>query len=202
MSTTLSQRLRDLRNGLFPDIETVNAVLDKAIAQAEAQEGQAGELSDEEIKRILNANTYEDLNDSRQGGFVTSSDHDAYDMGMIAGLKYARDHGYLKPSQAIGEQTPVASAPVCMGCFSQEAVCRQPGLCVSGRPKRIPSEVYPEAREGDRGAGKCEEDACASQDCLQKRGVRQFRRSVRPSPFRPSWMTYRTYTIESTTHSP
>mgnify|MGYP003423298229 FL=1 len=99
-TTTLSQRLRDLRNGLFPDIETVNAVLDKAIAQAEAQEGQAGELSDEEIKRILNANTYEDLNDSRQGGYVTSSDHDAYDMGMIAGLKYARDH-YLKPSQAI-----------------------------------------------------------------------------------------------------
>ena len=87
-TTTLSQRLRDLRNGLFPDIETVNAVLDDCIAQAEAQE-----------------------------------------------------------AQAIGEQTPVASAPVCMGCFSQEAVCRQPGLCVSGRPKWIPSGVSPEARD-------------------------------------------------------
>ena len=87
-TTTLIQRLRDLRNGLFPDIETVNAVLDKAIAQAEAQE-----------------------------------------------------------AQAIGEQTPVASAPVCMGCFSQEAVCRQPGLCVSGRPKWTPSGVSPEARD-------------------------------------------------------
>ena len=145
-TTTLIQRLRDLRNGLFPDIETVNKVLDDCIAQAEAQEGQAGELSDEAIKRILNANTYEDLNDSRQGGYVTSSDHDSYDMGMIAGLKYARDH-YLKPSPAIGEQTPVASAHVCMGCFSQEAVCRQPGLCVSGRPKWIPSGVSPEARD-------------------------------------------------------
>ena len=40
-TTTMSQRLRDLRNGLFPDIETVNAVLDRCIAQAEAQEGQA-----------------------------------------------------------------------------------------------------------------------------------------------------------------
>ena len=100
--STLSQRLRDLRIGLFPDIETVNAVLDECIAQAE-REAQAGELSDEMIKRILNANTYEDLSDSRQGGYVTSSDHDAYDMGMIAGLKYARDKGYPKPSQT----TPV-----------------------------------------------------------------------------------------------
>ena len=40
-TTTLSQKLRDLRTGLFPDIETVNAVLDECIAQAEAQEAQA-----------------------------------------------------------------------------------------------------------------------------------------------------------------
>jgi hypothetical protein len=68
--------------------------------RAPVRERQAGELSDDAIKRILDANTYEDLNDSRQGGYVTGSDHDTYDMGMIAGLKYARDHGYLKPSQA------------------------------------------------------------------------------------------------------
>lgn len=58
-------------------------------------------LTDEEIKRILNTNCYEDLNDSRQGGYVTSSDHDAYDMGMLAGLLYARDGGYLAPAKLL-----------------------------------------------------------------------------------------------------
>ena len=50
-TTTLSQRLRDLRIGLFPDIETVNEVLDECIAQAE-REAQAGELS---VERIMQA---------------------------------------------------------------------------------------------------------------------------------------------------
>ena len=140
MSTTLSQRLRDLRNGLFPDIATVNAVLDKAIAQAEAQEAQAGELS---AAVLYEAFKDEPIPEGRSRSIGICFDTPTAEFV----LRYARDHGYLKPSQAIGEQTPVASAPVCMGCFSQEAVCRQPGLCVSGRPKWIPSEVSPEARD-------------------------------------------------------
>lgn len=107
ITKTLAERLRmmyiEMRSKNPGGVEGFDTPLFfEAIAQAE-REAQAGELSDEVIKRILNANTYEDLNNSRQGGYVTSSDHDAYDMGMIAGLKYARDKGYPKPSQT----TPV-----------------------------------------------------------------------------------------------
>lgn len=110
MTTTLSQRLRDLREHLptFGAMDgSVWIPLDDAIAQAEATEGQAGELSDEEIERIVNehADRYgqgrpSDLDAS--GPFVERA------RGVGVGLEYARDHGYLKPSQAIGEQTPVA----------------------------------------------------------------------------------------------
>ena len=44
-TTTLSQRLSHLRHGIFPNAERVNALIDEAIAQAEAQEAQAGELT-------------------------------------------------------------------------------------------------------------------------------------------------------------
>mgnify|MGYP003479221479 CR=1 FL=1 len=105
-TTTLSQRLRDLRHGIFPDIETVNAVLDDCIAQAEAQEAQAGELSDEEVGRAA----MDSIPADSHVGLALDQDG-AIDMARAffeRGLRYARDHGYLKPSQAIGEQTPVA----------------------------------------------------------------------------------------------
>lgn len=66
-------------------------------------EAQAGELSDEEI------------------GVIAAKHADGFDDGFMAlgpkarccrliteALEEARDHGYLRPSQAIGEQTPVA----------------------------------------------------------------------------------------------
>ena len=104
-TTTLSQRLRDLRHGIFPDIETVNAVLDDCIAQAEAQEAQAGELSDEEVGRAA----MDSIPADSHVGLALDQDG-AIDMARAffeRGLRYARDH-YLKPSQAIGEQKPVA----------------------------------------------------------------------------------------------
>jgi len=103
MSTTLSQRLRDLRDVLMSeesDTPNVMNLVDDCIAQAEAQEAQAGELSDEEIERIQKR--YEDLSP-----FDTEADKALYAIGVAAGLREARDH-YLKPSQAIGEQAPVA----------------------------------------------------------------------------------------------
>jgi len=110
MSTTLSQRLRDLRDVLMSeesDTPNVMNLVDDCIAQAEAQEAQAGELSDEEIERIQKR--YEDLSP-----FDTEADKALYAIGVAAGLREARDH-YLKPSQAIGEQAPVAQANPIIG---------------------------------------------------------------------------------------
>ena len=92
-TTTLSQRLRDLRNGLFPDIETVNAVLDKAIAQAEAQEAQAVELSQEQVDRACE---------------VYADNHPHNGPISVNRTAMRRALASVQPSQAIGEQTPVA----------------------------------------------------------------------------------------------
>jgi hypothetical protein len=100
-TTTLSQRLRDLRIGLFPDIETVNAVLDDCIAQAEAMEAQAGELSAEVLYEAFKD---EPIPEGRSRAIGICFDTPTAEFV----LRYARDHGYLKPSQTIGEQTPVA----------------------------------------------------------------------------------------------
>ena len=125
-TTTLSQRLRDLRNGLFPDIETVNAVLDRCIAQAEAMEGRAGDEHEKgrdpvSIALARNSSALTEWRGEQLKAIepktLTDDEIDRVtdDLGLgsrgrasfRAGLRYARDH-YLKPSQPIGAQKPVA----------------------------------------------------------------------------------------------
>ena len=109
MTTTLSQRLRLLRGTwanvlemtsrmtLLGEVDTFTDELSDCIAQAEAMEGQAGELSDEELQhRALRWSC-----DNDQSVFT-------YSQSLAAFGKHLRDHGYIRPSQAIGEQTPVA----------------------------------------------------------------------------------------------
>lgn len=119
-TTTLSQRLRDLRIGLFPDIETVNAVLDECIAQAEG-EAQAGELSVERImqavKRAGSQMPYGHINYDMIRAELTKAGPVVAHLNMdpnaspetIEAVKDMVQKAYsYKPSQAIGEQTPVA----------------------------------------------------------------------------------------------
>jgi hypothetical protein len=124
MTTKLSERLRELRDEHAPAEGRIvlREAIDKLIAQAEAQEklayfearvkpssddpeAQAGELSDEEIERLCqSAFPVPDPATSMPSDSRMASAH----WGMSNGLKVARDNGYLRPSQAIGEQTPVA----------------------------------------------------------------------------------------------
>ena len=119
--STLSQRLRDLRIGLFPDIETVNEVLDECIAQAEALEAQAGELSVERImqavKRAGSQMPYGHINYDMIRAELTKAGPVVAHLNMdpnaspetIEAVKDVVQKAYsYKPSQAIGEQTPVA----------------------------------------------------------------------------------------------
>jgi hypothetical protein len=90
---------------------------DTALAALKSMEAQAGELSDEVIQRIVDeerrnltplsiAVTGDPPDDPEQ----EEKEHDereAFLEGLEDGLRYARDMGYLRPSQAIGEQTPV-----------------------------------------------------------------------------------------------
>jgi len=114
MSTTLSQRLRDLREHLptFGAMDgSVWIPLDEAIAQAEAMEAQGMELSDEEVGRAA----MDSIPADSHVGLALDQDG-AIDMARAffeRGLRYARDHGYLKPSQAIGEQKPVVRWEEC-----------------------------------------------------------------------------------------
>lgn len=100
ITKTLAERLRDLYalatedrerpGGKYPTM-TELTLLSDCIAQAE-REAQAGELSDEELQhRALR----------------WSCDHDqsafTYSQSLAAFGKHLRDHGYLRPSQAIGE---------------------------------------------------------------------------------------------------
>ena len=111
-TTTLSQRLRDLRIGLFPDIETVNEVLDECIAQAE-REAQAGEHEKgrDPVSIALarnNAALMEWRGEVKANEPKTLTDDEidrvTDDLGLgsrgrasfRAGLRYARDH-YLSP---------------------------------------------------------------------------------------------------------
>mgnify|MGYP003531273139 CR=1 FL=1 len=118
--STLSQRLRDLRIGLFPDIETVNAVLDECIAQAE-REARAGELSVERImqavKRAGSQMPYGHINYDMIRAELTKNGPVVAHLNMdpnaspetIEAVKDMVHAAYsYKPSQAIGEQTPVA----------------------------------------------------------------------------------------------
>jgi len=114
MSTTLSQRLRDLRDVLMSeesDTPNVMNLVDDCIAQAEAQEAQGMELSDEEVGRAA----MDSIPADSHVGLALDQDG-AIDMARAffeRGLRYARDHGYLKPSQAIGEQKPVVRWEEC-----------------------------------------------------------------------------------------
>ncbi len=119
-TTTLSQRLRDLRIGLFPDIETVNAVLDECIAQAEAMEAQAGELSDRiPCPRCMPSGDpscpYCDGAYELAGPVVTHLNMDPNaSPETIEAVEdvVQKAYSYKPPSQAIGEQTPVATNPI------------------------------------------------------------------------------------------
>jgi hypothetical protein len=129
-ATTLSQRLRDFsakgyNSGRFNKID-VDTLLSFA-KEAEAQEAQAGELSDEEVGRAA----MDSIPADSHVGLALDEDG-AIDMARAffeRGLRYARDHGYMKPSQAIGEQTPVAwmSKDYCalydLLCEGRDAFC-------------------------------------------------------------------------------
>jgi hypothetical protein len=98
ITKTLAERLRmmyiEMRSKNPGGVEGFDTPLFfEAIAQAEGEK--AGELSDEDIER-----TAHDLSNGRH--------NDHYD-GIVKGLRHARDHGYLRPSQAIGE--PAKEAP-------------------------------------------------------------------------------------------
>lgn len=101
ITKTLAERLRmmyiEMRSKNPGGVEGFDTPLFfEAIAQAEGEK--AGELSDEELQhRALR----------------WSCDHDqsafTYSQSLAAFGKYLRDHGYLRPSQAIGE--PAKEAP-------------------------------------------------------------------------------------------
>ena len=63
-------------------------------------------LSDEEIDRIASEHDQDELNDSRQDGYVTSADSHAFELGIKCGLRYLRDKGLLAAHSEVGE--PVA----------------------------------------------------------------------------------------------
>jgi len=127
---TLSQRLRELREAVVPkacdEHDPITKMLDQCIAQAEAQEAQAGEyeVGRDPVSIALarnNASLMEWRGEKTKASapkMLTDDEidrvTDALGLGsrgrasFRAGLRYARDHGYLRPSQAIGEQTPVA----------------------------------------------------------------------------------------------
>jgi hypothetical protein len=126
MTTALSQMLRDTLLLFDAQLKPSQAAFDslrKCIAKAEAMdklayfearvkpssddpEAQAGWLSDEVIKEITQR--YSDHT-------MTRAYPTARAIGYAEALRYARDHGYLKPSQAIGEQKPVAQANPIIG---------------------------------------------------------------------------------------
>jgi hypothetical protein len=97
----LDALLRELQGiSATPGRETLGLIA-SCIAQAEAQEGQAGELSDEVIDRIGVEIETE----------LVSADWSPVSVAVeVENFKrYARRlRPYLNPSQAIGEQTPVA----------------------------------------------------------------------------------------------
>jgi len=120
MSATLSPRLRDIYQEMRRHSDTIPGwdtnLFFEAIAQAEREakdasdaeiiahvfperEAQAGELSDEEIERIAMEWSFSRCRDKHTERLDLAED-------AVRVLRYARDHGYLRPSQAIGE--PVA----------------------------------------------------------------------------------------------
>lgn len=102
---TLSQRLRELREAVVPkacdEHDPITKRLDECIAQAEAQEAQAGELSDERIDAEI-----EQWFKDPKHALYTDQGHARYF------ARHLRDHGYLRPSQPIGEQTPVSKGEI------------------------------------------------------------------------------------------
>ena len=115
---TLSQRLRELaeyclnydkeelRKLPFATILAKRIELfTEAIAQAEAQEAQAGELSDFHYN-VLKERMIEE---HRKYGDKLRFGHWA-DIAARKVVSHLHDMGYLRPSQAIGEQTPVAKS--------------------------------------------------------------------------------------------
>lgn len=115
MTTKLSESLRDLRNGLFPDIETVNTVLDQCVAQAEAQEAKAGEWTDGDVEAAylmgaLNASAHEPTGETHWPSMdrvKAELDRIKANRWKIADMvRQVRGKASSKPSQAIGE--PVA----------------------------------------------------------------------------------------------
>lgn len=117
MTTKLSERLRAIhkrcyqageRHSLpnetshFLQVDVIDD-LEKAIVQAEAQEAQAGELSDFHYN-VLKERMIEE---HRKYGDKLRFGHWA-DIAARKVVSHLRDMGYLRPSQAIGEHTPVA----------------------------------------------------------------------------------------------
>lgn len=122
MTTKLSESLRELRDQHAPKDDGLTSLhddLEKCIAQAEAMEAlptdaemdRALETMPDHNKRLAQAGELSD-EEMQHRALRWSCDHDqsafTYSQSLAAFGKHLRDHGYLRPSQAIGEQTPVA----------------------------------------------------------------------------------------------
>lgn len=103
-----------------------------ALSELETQPKEG--LSDEEIDRIASEHDQDELNDSRQDGYVTSADSHAFRLGIKCGLRYACDKGLLSPSvdvrglEADNERLRAAGNEMCMllCLFYKEAAVTMP----------------------------------------------------------------------------
>ena len=70
----------------------------QALSDLEAHLSTSNGMTEEEIERIASEYDQDELNDSRQDGYVTSADVQAFELGIKCGLRYARDRGMLASS--------------------------------------------------------------------------------------------------------